>query len=382
MVQQEVGEPPDGEWAPDVLGDGYQRLTLSLAPDDEGDVVTTLVRREPRATDPADSADIGLDVLYLHGWSDYFFQTELADFWADLGARFYAIDLRKYGRSLRPGQTPGFVDDLATYDEDLGAALAVMGHQSPALTDQPATDQLAAAAPATATANLSATFTATDRPGTAPSRRLLLLGHSTGGLTMSLWLARNPGRAAGLVLNSPWLEFQTRAAGRRLMKPAVSLHAYLDPRAQLPNVDLGHYTRSISRHFDGEWDYNLDWRPERGFRETPAWLGAILRGQERVAHGLDIDVPILTLLSARSTLQPRWSAEMLRSDSALDVTGIARRAADLGRRVTIERIEGALHDVILSAPGVRAAAYAAMAQWTVAYITSGVAGSVLTRSSG
>ena len=80
--------------------------------------------------------DSGLDLLYLHGWSDYFFQTELADFWAAQGVRFYAIDLRKYGRSRRPEQTPGFVTDLATYDEDLEAALAVMGHG--AATSRPA----------------------------------------------------------------------------------------------------------------------------------------------------------------------------------------------------------------------------------------------------
>ncbi len=64
-----------------------------------------------------------VDVLYVHGWSDYFFQKRLARFWTDRGARFYALDLRKYGRSLRPGQTPGYIADLDTYDEDIAAAL-------------------------------------------------------------------------------------------------------------------------------------------------------------------------------------------------------------------------------------------------------------------
>lgn len=331
MTVQPSEQVPRTSWSPDVLGASFEQLTLTLAPDDEGVVTATLVRRVPQQTDPPDR---GIDPLYLHGWSDYFFQLELADFWAAKGVRFHAVDLRKYGRSLLPGQTPGFVTHLATYDEDLAAALEVMGHS-----------------------------------GIEGSARRLLMGHSTGGLTMSLWVARNPGRAAGLILNSPWLEFQTRATGRRLMKGAVGLHAYLDPRAQLPNLDLGFYTRAISNRFDGEWEYDFDWRPERGFRETPAWLDAILRGQARVAKGLDIQVPILTLLSARSTLQPRWTPEMLRTDSALDVTGIARRAADLGRSCTIIRIDGALHDVILSAPAVRAVAYAEIARWIAGYIT-------------
>jgi hypothetical protein len=113
------------QWSPDVLGAGFEQLTMTLTPDDEGAVTATLVRRVPKLTDPPDS---GIDVLYLHGWSDYFFQIELADFFAALGIGFYAVDLRKYGRSRLPEQTPGFVADLATYDEDLAAALAVMGH--------------------------------------------------------------------------------------------------------------------------------------------------------------------------------------------------------------------------------------------------------------
>src|SRR4051794_20581209 len=144
-----------GQWRPDILGPHFEQSTLSLAPDGEGEVVATLVRYSPPPhlrlhRGPAADAD----VLYVHGWSDYFFQTELARFWHEQGARFHALDLRKYGRSLRPGQTPGFVDDLAVYDEDIAAALEAMGHGE---------DQ-----------------------GRSHPRRLILLGHSTGGLTLSL----------------------------------------------------------------------------------------------------------------------------------------------------------------------------------------------------
>ena len=37
----------------------------------------------------------------MHGFADYFFQTPAADFWVERGYDFYALDLRKYGRSLR-----------------------------------------------------------------------------------------------------------------------------------------------------------------------------------------------------------------------------------------------------------------------------------------
>lgn len=271
-------------------------------------------------------------MLYVHGWSDYFFQRGLAEFWHAQGARFFALDLRKYGRSLRAGQTPGFVDDLAIYDEDIQAALAAMGHGA----------------------------------GEA-HRRLLLLGHSTGGLTLSLWADRHPGRAYALILNSPWLEFQAHSAGRAALAPLVGMQARLDPKAAMPSVDLGFYTRSVSRTMDGEWDYDLAWRPVRGFPVRPAWLNAVLAGHARVEAGLAIDVPVLTLLSARSAILPHWAPEMLRSDVVLVVRDIALRALGLAQTVTVARIEDALHDVFLSAEPARAAAYAEIVRWLRGY---------------
>ncbi|HET8660245.1 MAG TPA: alpha/beta hydrolase, partial [Micromonosporaceae bacterium] len=76
----------------DVLGAPYERHTIELGSDDEGAVVATLVRR--RADAPTRRA-----VLYVHGFNDYFFQTHLADFYVARGWDFYALDLRKCGRS-------------------------------------------------------------------------------------------------------------------------------------------------------------------------------------------------------------------------------------------------------------------------------------------
>ncbi len=40
-------------------------------------------------------------ILYVHGYTDYFFQTGLAEHFIHLGYRFYAVDLQGYGRSIR-----------------------------------------------------------------------------------------------------------------------------------------------------------------------------------------------------------------------------------------------------------------------------------------
>ena len=95
----------------DVLGEPYEAETIRFPPDEEGPVVATLVRR--RASGTAVGA-----VLQVHGFSDYFFQTELADWWVERGYDFYALDLRKCGRSRLPHQTAHYVDDLHEYDAD------------------------------------------------------------------------------------------------------------------------------------------------------------------------------------------------------------------------------------------------------------------------
>lgn len=392
----EDGMTPEPEWQPDVLP-GFEHRTLLLQPDeDDPEVVATLVRRtrpasdddvadppgtaEPRRSmrrvgaenpqvarlwdelselgrrlhlrgaarqqaegsdDPAQGAepqatvpDAGIDLLYVHGWLDYFFQTHLADFWESLGVRFHALDLRRYGRSLREGQTPGYVRNLTTYDEEIEAALTAMGHGR----------------------------------ADAPERKLVLMGHSTGGLVLSLWTARNQERVAGLVLNSPWLEFQPREAVRKIMEPGIRVQSALVPRSQLVNLDRGLYARSISSRFDGEWDYDVAWRPDAGWRATPAWLAAIFRGQDQVARGLGIELPVLVLLSTRSTIPTRWSEDMKRTDSVLDVIGIARRVPDVGSLTTLVRIADGLHDVTLSVKPAREQVWRETARWFRGYV--------------
>lgn len=316
------------EWGTDILGEPFEALTLTLGADEEGPLVATLVRSLPPLLARITGALRDVDVLYVHGWSDYFFQADLARFWNGLGARFFALDLRKYGRSLRPGQTPGYVASLEAYDVDVAAALRAMGQRADA----------------------------------ASGRRLVLLGHSTGGLTLALWSARHPGVAAALVLNSPWLELQSGALGRAALAPLAAARARIDPLGTQPVVDFGFYTRA-QREIGTLPDAPEGWRPERGFPTRPGWLNAILRGHASVAAGIEVGCPVLVALSARSSPPLAWRADMTRTDSVLVVDDIARAATRLGRLVTIARIEDAVHDVFLSAPGPRAAAYATVERW-------------------
>ena len=113
------------EWTDDVLN-GYVQSTLALGadPDGEGELFATLVRK-------ADPAPSPLVVLAVHGYTDYFFNTELADHFSARGWRFYGLDLDRCGRSWREGQTPHFTTDLAGYDRELEWSAAIIAAENP-----------------------------------------------------------------------------------------------------------------------------------------------------------------------------------------------------------------------------------------------------------
>lgn len=323
-------------WQPDVLGHGFSARTVSLSSDEdpEEDVSATVIRADaPSLWKATFGSASRLDVLYVHGWSDYFFQTHVAQYWRSLGARFFALDLRRYGRSLQPGQLPGYVGSLDVYDEEIQAALELMGHGS----------------------------------SNSHNRKLVLMGHSTGGLVLSLWAARHPGRASLLILNSPWLELQTRELGRLALTPFLDTLSKVQPKTAFPTTEPGFYMRTVSNRLEGEWTVEPAWHPDRSFPVYPGWLRAVMRGHQTVASGLDIGIPILVLLSARSLFLPIWDENMRHADVVLDVEGVARRSLNLGTCVTIVRLEGALHDVFLSERRVRERGFAALTQWLSGY---------------
>jgi len=342
---------PSLTWVPDILGKPFEQLTLPLGVSGEhGSLVATLVRSIPNPITTLFAPLRDVDVLYVHGWSDYFFQRDLAQFWTDRGAHFYALDLRRYGRSLRDGEAPGYIDSLDDYDVDIEAALQAIGsHPS-----------------STASGTVGAE---PDRPAGRSGRRLVLVGHSTGGLTLTLWAARHPGRADALVLNSPWLELQLGPLGRQALAPLVDMRARLDPRGTQPAVDVGFYTRAQNEIGSLPQDeHRATWRPDRGFPTAPGWLSAVMAGHRRVATGVDVACPAFVLLSTASTAPLTWRESMTSTDSVLVVDDIARAATRIGRLVTIGRIEGAIHDVFLSRPKARSAAYDALDRWVHGYV--------------
>jgi alpha-beta hydrolase superfamily lysophospholipase len=306
----------------DVLGTPYERHTIELRPDGEGEVFATLVSRRS-------AAPTGAAVLYVHGFVDYFFQTHLADFYVERGIDFYALDLRKYGRSLADHHTPNYCTSLSDYYEEIDAAVRIIretdGHD-----------------------------------------RLLINGHSTGGLTASLYAhdRRDAGTVDALFLNSAFLDLNEPWLMRELATPMlVRAGARTKLRGALPTV----YGHSIHNTVNGVWDYDLKWKPFAGFPVLAGWLRAIHAGQRRVHTGLDVRVPILSAASTASYRGTKWAEIARSSDSVLDADAIARWSPRLGRNVTVLRVENGLHDLTLSAEPARTVMFDELDRWLTAY---------------
>ncbi|WP_322860006.1 alpha/beta hydrolase [Mycobacterium europaeum] len=326
-------------WEPDVLP-GYWQRTIPLGPDPvgEGEIVATLVRRGEPAGPPGASGT-GHAVLAVHGYTDYFFNTALADHFAARGFAFYALDLQKCGRSRRDGQTPHFITNLDDYDAELEHALTVIRER--------------------------------DR-----SPRVLVYGHSSGGLIVSLWLDRLRRRDAGahagvggLVLNSPFLDLHGPAALRLPVTSAlIAGLSRVRSKGVVRTPTDGGYGTTLHRDYHGEFDYDLQWKPVGGFPITLGWLNAIRRGHARLHRGLDVGVPNLILRSDHTVRETADAASMQCGDAVLDVTQIARRAGCIGNHSTIAPIIDAKHDVFLSLPQPRRAAYRQLDLWLDDYL--------------
>src|SRR3954468_8005006 len=107
-------------WRPDRLLEGFESLELEFPDDYDGEVVATLVRL------PCGEAPRG-PVLYVHGFTDYFFQRQMAERFAAEGYAFHALDLRKHGRSLLPHQHPNFCKSVKEYYADITRAIELIG---------------------------------------------------------------------------------------------------------------------------------------------------------------------------------------------------------------------------------------------------------------
>jgi alpha-beta hydrolase superfamily lysophospholipase len=290
------------EWKPDSELAGFVQRTLTFKPDYDGPVTATLVRHATLVSRPKGA------ILYLHGFIDYFFQRHVADRFKDELYNFYALDLRKYGRSLNRAKHPNICLTFREYFEEISAAIEIIraeGHST-----------------------------------------VTLMAHSTGALPAALYAKEGSARTAitSLMFNSPFLALpQGTVAG--WLASAIGAIA---PFGATSNRINPWYAKSLHISQKGKWDFNLSLKPLDGFHAYWGWLRAVVQAQNRIRDGLDLDQPVLVMHSDKSLSGSQWREEFHRADLVIKVEDIKRIAPALGTGVFLEEVRDGKHDLTLS----------------------------------
>ena len=308
------------QYQADILGEGYEQATLNFPDDYEGKVTATLIRKKA-------SQNTNKAVLYIHGFIDYFFQTEMAEQFNQHGFDFYALDLRKYGRSILPHQKYYNIREIAEYDAEITQALEIIGAEH--------------------------------------HENVLLCGHSTGGLTTTLYVAHHPNHPLikALWVNSPFYDFNMNPIKRAVGVPSLSRLAQKFPNLQFPSELNKWYAASLHKDLKGEWNFNLDWKKSSYPKVRISFIRAIYEAQKEIHQGVRVDVPVLVMHSHQTKNPRKWGKDAQSSDVILDVKDIQKYAKKIQGDVTIREIPNGVHDLVLSEKTVRDSVYQQLFSW-------------------
>ncbi len=285
--------------------------------DYEGRVEATLISRV--ASDNSKKA-----ILYVHGFVDYFYHDKFADWANSLGYNFYAIELRKYGRSLLKHQKPNNFRHYKEYFEDFDLAMKQIKEID-------------------------------------KNQELVLYGHSTGGLLTALYanLKKDDIFIKGLILNSPFFDFNSPKLKKAII-PMVAAIGSVFPNLISPDGLKEGYATSLHKDFKGEWDFNLEWKPIKGYDIYLGWINGIHTAQRELQKGLSIKCPVLVMYSNRSCEPGDYYEEMHTADAVLNVEHIAKYSKVIGKNVKEVEIQDGIHDLVLSRKDVRQKVYEVM----------------------
>ncbi len=300
---------------------GFNIQKLLLKDDYEGKVEATLIaRKSKKETQKA--------ILYIHGFVDYFFQDNLANWANNSGLNFYAIDLRKYGRSLLPHQQPNMARSMSEYFEEIDMAIDVIRNND-------------------------------------KNNFLILMGHSTGGLISSLYanIHRTDSIIDALILNSPFFDMNKPAWFKKTALPITALVGKNFPDVPSPEGLKEGYATSLHKDHKGEWDFNLEYKPILGYKINLGWVAAIHYGQQELQKGLNITCPVLVMYSSKSVTPGNYHQSMHTADSVLNVSDISKYADVIGNNVTKVEIKDGMHDLVLSKKNVRETVFKEMTKF-------------------
>lgn len=308
-------------WQPDTLFPDYETRTVDQGTDYDGAVRSTIIRKLAKCHGSRRG------VLYIHGYNDYFLQDDMGRRFADSCYNFYAVDLRRYGRSLRPGDPRFDIRDMREYFPDIDSAIIDMKRHG--------------------------------------IDSIVLMGHSTGGLTTSLYMNEHPDTAIrALVLNSPFLDWNQSKVQEKVLIPAMQCIGRWWPRlTAMPGKSAAYAPTGSTRTEDDTWTIDNDWKPVEWPAINAGWIRAVDSAHDAVQNHSDIRVPILLMHSDRTYRNGDSASLRDSSDTVLDVDDISHYGRRLGPDVTEATVKGGTHDLVRSASGIREATYRTIFSW-------------------
>lgn len=305
------------DWHPDILP-GYEARYVNMGEAYDGPCRCTVVRK--LSNNPTTKA-----VLYVHGFNDYFFQKEMGDRYVDSSYNFYAVDLRRYGRSMLPWQYPFDVRNFDEYLQDIDSALSII-----------------------------------QRDG---FRDITLIGHSTGGLTVSYYAAMRGARSIPkrVIGDSPFLAWNFNSLYRNVLIPVVGFWGKMSPSTNIDQSHCDAYSESLLKQYHGEWEYDTCWKMIFSPPVKAGWVNAVSSAQKTVMKkGKYIAVPLLVMHSSRRYHACTWDSTVMTADVVLDPFMLQERGEKLrkdNKNIYTCAIDSGIHDLILSPQPHRDIAY-------------------------
>ena len=249
-------------------------------------------------------------ILFVHGFNDYFYNYIIIPILLyDYGYDVYAITLRRYGSTIKKD------DDKLFYTNDLNEYIEDIDNCFPKILE-------------------------------GKYKNIFLVGHSTGGLTSTIYCHKGKykDKIKGLILNSPFFDLNDSALMEFILKYIIYYIGIIYPTFKLVSKTDDYYntiTEEVLKRFYFNSDYKL-----RGCSPVYAgWIKTIVYNQSLIQNKkINLKIPILVLYSDKTIPVDK----MEKGDNTLDVKEINKYSDFIGKNVTEYSIKNAIHDVFSS----------------------------------
>ncbi len=297
---------------PDYLGPNWRASSILLSTDDGGmpvgrpDVAVLVHEADVQEL----LASSGTAALWVPGFVDSFFHVEHAAAWRAAGVALVGLDMRRGGRALRDPRYRDDLRDLRVRHEEIGKALDVLRAWG--------------------------------------AKRVILIGHSTGGLHAALFAHDNPRAVDAIILNSPWLDHNGPEVEKKQLTELIKRVGLRNARLPISKLQP-QYARHLHVDYGGEFSFDPTYKPLTPVPVLAGFFRAVRLAHAEVAEGLRIREPVLLAHSDASGDFNNPSLEELKStDVVLNVDDMTRLAPKLGANVTTLEVLGGRHDLALS----------------------------------